>query len=185
MNSYKSDFSKGDKMNGVFLGRLCPIHIGHEIVIKKMIEVCGIKNCLVIIGSSNASISIRNFFSYKERRNFLKTIFPDITVVGLPDYHNCDEWLTALDDILFSSCTTSHDITYYFGGCEEDVSFFIKDNREVYLLNRFDGTTPKVSASEVRDCLIHKRPLDELLNLSVIDKVIKTFNKKWPEFIKV
>jgi len=160
---------------------MCPIHIGHEEVIKKMIFICGgVENCLVVIGSSNSRISkgnTRNFFSYKERRNFFKAIFPEVSVVGLPDYHNDNEWLIALDDILSSLKMIPHKVTY-FGGCNQDVDFFIRDNRLVYILNRFSGRTPKISSSEVRDCLAYCRPIDKFLNPLILNMVIETFKKK-------
>ena len=72
--------------SAVFLGRMNPIHAGHEKVISEMVNQFGIGNSLVIIGSSSADFSLRNYFSYQERRRFIKTIFPQLEVVGLPDY---------------------------------------------------------------------------------------------------
>ncbi|MFH1030536.1 MAG: hypothetical protein V1770_04725 [bacterium] len=173
-------------MNGIFVGRLCPIHIGHEMVIKKMIEECGgEENCLVIIGSSNSPLSLRHFFSYEERREFLKKIFQGIRVVGLPDYPGDDKgWLVALDDIL-SLAKIAPQEAIFFGGCEEDVSFFIEAGRQIQILNRFDGSTPKISATEVRDCLIQVRSLDGLLNPAIAEFVQSKFRQKWELFKRI
>ncbi|MFH0780034.1 MAG: hypothetical protein V1928_04230 [Parcubacteria group bacterium] len=35
------------KCFGVFVGRFCPVQIGHETIIKKMIKDYGIDNCLI------------------------------------------------------------------------------------------------------------------------------------------
>src|SRR5689334_4699388 len=137
---------------GMFVGRVSPIHLGHERVIDHMIETHGIDDTMVVIGSSNTAPSMRHFFSYSDRRAFVKALYPDIRVVGLPDYPNDDEWLLALDDIVASTGRAAEDARF-FGGCDEDVRFFTNAGRSVTILNRFDGTTPKISATEVRDCL--------------------------------
>lgn len=173
------------KISGIFVGRLCPIHFGHEAIIRNMLEQCGdSKNCLVVIGSSNSPISLRHFFSYSERRDFILKIFPKITIVGLPDYSSDQEWLMALDDIIGASHLKDSKITF-FGGCEEDVRFFIEAQRNVFLLNRFDGSTPKISATEVRDALIHERPLEALVNSQAQQIIRETFVRKWERFKKM
>lgn len=168
-------------MNGIFLGRLCPIHLGHEAVIDQMIKECDIS--LILIGSCNSNISIRNLFSYKERRELIKLIYPDISIIGLPDYHNTDEWFTHLNDIIYIvfgyGKKIDHNEFKFYGGCEQDVEFFISNNYQVKIINRFDGSTPKISATEVRDCLIMNRNLDGLLNPLIIKRTKEIFDIKW------
>lgn len=170
--------------NGVFVGRFCPIHAGHEVVIGNMIEECGVDNSIIIIGSSNSLISLRHFFSYDERRRFLLTLFPNVRVVGLPDYSTDDEWILALDDILRAVRFNSKN-TIFFGGCEEDIGFFLKARRKTFIVNRFNGTTPKISATEVRDALIGNRSLDGLLNHAIEKEVSGLFLEKWEKFKKM
>jgi len=143
-----------------------------------------VANCLVAIGSTNAGFSLRHFFSYQERRNFIKKLFPKIKVVGLPDYITDEEWLVALDDILTSMGINPKNVIF-FGGCEEDVVFFLDKKRKCKIMNRFDGTTPKISATEVRDCLIFDRPLDGMLNPKIMTDVKKIFAEKWEKFKKI
>lgn len=166
--------------NAVFVGRLCPLHIGHEVVIRKMIDDFPGRS-LVVIGSSNAPISLRHFFSYEERRDFLRKVFPDISVVGLPDFNSDAEWMVALEDILSIAGFDSKEVVF-FGGCEEDVRFFTDAGRKVSLVNRFDGSTPKISATEVRDALIHERPLGGLLDPAIAELVHDVFMRKWEAF---
>lgn len=171
------------KNNGIFVGRLCPVHLGHEMVIRKMKEDVG-ENCLVIIGSSNNPISLRHFFSYEERRELLRGIFPDIKSVGIPDYSTDGEWLAHLDDIL-NVADFDPQNTFFYGGCEEDIRWFVEKGRKCRIVNRFDGTTPKISATEVRDALIHRRDLINLLSPTIAEKVVKTFQQKWEIFKKM
>ena len=60
-----------------YCGRFNPPHVGHEAVINEMLRLFGPARSRVIVGSANASQSLRHFFSYEERRLLLKTIFPD------------------------------------------------------------------------------------------------------------
>ena len=70
---------------GIFVGRVCPLHLGHQKIIQKMIDDCGVDNCLMLIGSSNAPLSWRVLFPYMRRRNWVKRIFKQLKVIGIPD----------------------------------------------------------------------------------------------------
>jgi len=172
------------KKLGVFVGRMNPIHNGHVAVIREMVNRHGVENSLVIVGSSNAPFSLRHFFTYHERKELIKKIFPEMRLVGLPDYHNDKEWLAALDDVLRVADPSLSEVTF-FGGCEEDVRFFLEAGRDCTILNRFDGTTPKVSATEVRDCLIAGRSLDGLVDEAIQTELEKLFAEKWEKFKKL
>ena len=173
----------------VGIGRLNPIHLWHENIISSNQEWFKWRY-LQVLGSSNAQFSLRNYFSYCERRGFFKNIFPEIPVVWIPDYASDKEWLTALDDLLMSHFwlksteEVKEKITFVWW-CEEDVSFFIEDCRNVKIINRFDWTTPKISATEVRDALIQSRSLEWLVNPKIIDEVKTLFHKKWENFKKI
>ena len=168
----------------VLVGRFCPVHAGHEAVIRALIARFGQDSCLVGIGSSNHAVSIRHFFSYEERRRFLLHVFPGLNVFGLPDYPTDEEWMLALDDILRVSGSAPHDMTF-FEGCQEEVDFFYRFGRKVEIMNRFDGSTPRISATEVRDALIRERPLEGLLNGALTHTVRACFQKKWEAFKKM
>lgn len=184
-------------MRGVFIGRFSPVHRGHIAVMTEMFEQCA--KSLVIIGSCTEPMSMRHFFSYEQRRSLIKTIFPvALSVMGMPDYHSDEVWLTALDDVIscvfddyppkvqfnghFKPPTSIHRKIVFFGGCEEDVQFFINAGREVHIVNRYDGTTPKVSASEVRDCLLNGRSLEGKVSPVLIKPVTDMFKTNWEIF---
>lgn len=169
---------------GVFLGKLGPIQSGHEKVAETMFNMFGIDNSLIILGSSNSNISLRHFFTYQERRGFIKTIFPQAKIIGLPDYSTDQDWLIALDDLLIAAGINPITATY-FSGCEEDVVFFYEAGRKCHIVNRFDGSTTKVSSTEIRDCLIHDRSLKGFINPLIEDDLKTIFKKKWEEFKKI
>jgi len=166
---------------GVYVGRINPLHLGHEAVAGKMLKMFGSDNSLMVIGSSTAPFSLRHFFSYEERENFAKKIFPNLKVVGLPDYPTDKEWLIALDDILFAN---GFDLerTVFFGGCKEDVSFFIDAGRECHIIDRFDGTTPVISATEIRERLVDDQSIGGMVNSIIEDEVRTLFAEKQKKF---
>ena len=165
------------KKSAIYVGRFNPVHNGHVIVVRQMIERYGLDNCFLVIGSSNAPFSLRHFFSYHERKQFIQKLFPGIKLVGLPDYHNDGEWLAALDDIIRVAGMDPAQVTF-FGGCEEDIRFFLDDGRDCTILNRFDGTSVKTSATEVRDCLIAGRPLEGLIDQTILPELQSLFKEK-------
>lgn len=173
------------KTQGVYIGRFCPVHLGHESVVNQMLERYGTRNCILVIGSANANFSLRNFFSYSERKRFLKTIWPNIRIVGLADFNSDQLWLEALDDILRVAGMEPKEATY-FGGSEEDIRFFVRDSRKVEIVDRFGGG-PKLSATEVRDILIHReyQKLGRHLNPAIIPEVTETFERKWEDFKRI
>lgn len=171
---------------GVYVGRLCPIHLGHEKVIEFMIDEFWIDKCILLLGSCNANFSLRNFFSYTERKSFIQKIYPQLTITGIPDYGSNEDWLGHLDDILMTKWNKDilNHVTFMWG-CEEDVDFFLETWRQVKIYNRFNGTTPKISATEVRDALIERRDLKWLLNENIIEDVKSIFYPKWEKFKKI
>jgi len=167
---------------GCFVGRMCPIHLGHKKIIEKMMDEA--EKCLVVMGSANHALSMRHVFSYEERRNLVKKIFPSMPVVGLADFSTDGEWIVALDDIL-SAAGMDPAETVFFGGCQEDIQFFLDAGRKTAILNRFDGSTPKISATEVRDALVYGRSLDGLLDPLIQQEVKELFAGKWEKLNKM
>lgn len=174
------------KTLAIYCGRFNPVHKGHQKVIDQMLSEHGTENMLIVIGSSNTPQSLRHFFSYVERKNFIEKIYAGIDIVGLPDYHHDNDWITALDDLINlkikSGSYTDH---VFYGGCEEDISFFLERDRSCIILNRFDGTTPKISATEVRDDLISDRDLDGKIHENILHDVKNLFAEKWEKFKKM
>lgn len=167
-----------DVNHGIMVARCNPLHLGHEAVKNEMIRTFGIDDCMTMLGSANAGISMRHIFSYMERRNLIAKVYPDLKVIGIPDFPTNAEWFRLLDDLLIARGFDPAK-TVFFGGCEEDVSVLLESGRKCHIINRFDGTTPKISATEVRDALIHKRSLNGMINPLIQEDVAELFEKKW------
>lgn len=87
-------------------------------------------------------------------------------------------------------------ITFY-GWCEEDIAFFLDAGKQVMIANRFDGTTPPISATEVRDFLIWLETTEpnhdirklrlrdkNLVNPLIVDDLITFFHQERTNFKK-
>lgn len=154
---------------GVYIGRFSPMHIGHESVIRAMLEEHGRKNCVVVIGSSNAPLSTRNLFSYVERSQFIRRVFPTLNIVGLPDFLGNDrEWLYALDELL-NYGGINPNTALYWGGCLDDIQadIFLNAGREYRIVDRAGSD---ISGTAVREALYRD---DYELAMSMVNPIIQ------------
>ncbi len=168
--------SKRDSF-GVYVGRFSPLHLGHQVLIDKLLEAYGERH-LILVGSCNHGISFRHLFTYNDRCEFIRTVYPQARVTGLPDFDDDEEWFSLLDDTL-ALHHVSPDDTTFIGGCHEDIEFFIDRGRNVEIINRFDGTSPRISATEVRDALIEHRTIEGLVDPRIIEIVRQRFDVRW------
>jgi FAD synthase len=173
---------KGLAKTGVYVGRFNPMHLGHQAMMGSIMEAFGDKH-LILIGSCNHPISIRHLFNYKDRTEFIRLVYPQARIVGLPDFEGDDStWFQALDDIISVSGADPKN-TVFIGGSREDVEFYYENGRNVHIINRYDGPTVKVSGSEIRDALIGKRTasLRKVLDPRLIKPVSERFEIRWNE----
>ena len=73
------------------VGRFQPFHNGHQALVKAALEDC--VEVAVGVGSSNAKPSLRNPFTFDERREMVHAVFPQVQVVPLPDIHDPLRWV--------------------------------------------------------------------------------------------
>lgn len=86
-------------VRGLVIGRFQPLHKGHEAVIRTAIEDC--VRVVVGIGSSNAQQSVKNPFSFEERKQMVQSVFGDtVEVVAVPDIHDPPNWVDHVVDTL-------------------------------------------------------------------------------------
>jgi cytidyltransferase-like protein len=145
---------------GFFLGRFHHIHLGHEHVINKALELC--ENLLLLVGSAQESGTERNPFDTATRISLIKTIYQDRVKVGfIPDLTNENdesyEWGNYLldqvrmwgsiygikDNIDLMVCGTDKNTHLWFD--EDDIA-------DISLIT-FSRSKIKVSATELRSRL--------------------------------
>jgi nicotinamide mononucleotide adenylyltransferase len=163
---------------GIYIGRCNPLHLGHEAVIDRMIEEHG-GRCLLIIGSSDAILSDRNPFSYTEREQFVRMLYPNLRIVPLPDYPTDAERLRRLDELIQSHFPeASNDQIVFRAGAEEEVSRLVDDGRQIRIVDRRSGETPIVSATQVREALARGESLSGLVNDALIPVLRERYDLK-------
>lgn len=85
----------------VFIGRFSPFHKGHETVIKQALFKA--EKVVVVVGSSFAARSLRNPFTFDERKAMIKSVFPtdSVLVVPVSDYpYDDNKWVNAIQKIV-------------------------------------------------------------------------------------
>ncbi len=191
----------------VYWGRFTPIHLGHENTLLTAIQ----ENDIVVVFIGTTALppleenqSYKNLIPLHKREYLIKKIFPTISIVHIADTHikwNIKEdnkaWVNKLDTLIDEIVPGEKNITFY-GWCEEDISFFLDEGKNVRIVNRFDGdTSPVISATQVRDYLVwleHTEPNIEvrkiklrdknLVNPLIVDDVVTIFSEEWAKFKK-
>lgn len=76
----------------VFIGRFQPLHLGHQEVIERARKLS--KNVLVLVGSAGVARSVRNPFTYEERANCIRNLYPDVHTRPVHDHtYNDAAWI--------------------------------------------------------------------------------------------
>ena len=158
-------------MNGVYVGRFSPLHKGHMSVIDIMQEEC--TDCMLLIGSSASTRTIKTPFNYFERKTFIKSIYPDICLQGIPDVIGDDAiWISMLDDICNCTFGTT-DVTFY-GGSEADVSFFYDYGKKVKIIDR---SIIPISATAIRQLMMLGQDITPFVSDKIAKRVVSHFQE--------
>ncbi len=76
----------------VFIGRFQPLHLGHQEVIERARSLA--HNVLVLVGSSGTARSVRNPFTFEERKDMIQELYPDVWVLPIKDHtYNDAAWI--------------------------------------------------------------------------------------------
>ncbi len=91
---------------GLFIGRFQPLHLGHADAIERALKEVG---ALIIgIGSSEKSKTPENPFTFEERKQMIKSVFPKCKIIAIPDIDDDSKWvayvckLVGKFDVVFS-----------------------------------------------------------------------------------
>lgn len=116
----------------VYIGRFQPFHKGHLSVINEALKYCN--ELVVVVGSSYASRSIKNPFTFEERREMILGSLPEdenlnrIKVVPVRDYrYNNQKWITAIQSAV-GAATQWYDKPKIglIGHSKDSSSFYLK-----------------------------------------------------------
>ncbi len=168
----------------VFLGRFSPFQRGHASIVEEMIRVNGMENCLIMIGSSN-TLNERTPYTYEQRAEMVKAVFPEIKTIPLPDgkpglvYFDGstnEEWLDNIEKIQKEQQTKF----VFYGGSKEDLEILAQRFETVVLVDR--KKSPEITATNVRSAL--DKNDQEMLEKLLDQRVIPLAKKYYQEFKK-
>lgn len=171
------------KTKHVYLGRFSPFHLGHKLLLQKVVDKYGIENTLVIIGSSN-TLNSRTPYTYEQRREIVLKSFPGIEILPLPDAKpdllyfdgsTNDLWLDSIENIARSR----NEGFVFYGGSAEDLAILAERFETKILVDR-KNEGGMMSATKVREA-IAKGEFDTLKNLveeDALDLILNNYSKK-------
>ena len=109
---------------GVFLGRLMPMHNGHNSVIQQIIRE-GLTP-LIILGGADRSDD-RHPLSVTDRITLIRQVYPESQAIisSVDDYPSWDDWYTAVIDTIERVVPKDSPITMYSHEKDEDIQSFV------------------------------------------------------------
>lgn len=160
----------------VYLGRFSPFHRGHERLLCIARNNFGSENCLCIVGSSN-SLNERTPYSYETRVKMIRTIFPDLEILPLPDVQpelsffdgsTNERWLDQIERL----ARERQEEFVFVGGSREDLQILATRFKTQILFDR-EKEGEAISATQIRNAL-------NMINPKIMDQVINFDYKKNP-----
>ena len=110
-----------------FIGRFQPLHNGHVQVIKKAFELTD--NLIMLVGSSNVSRSIRNPFTFEERKHMIENSFPNhafTAILPLNDYpYNDTKWIVGVTTAINSITGGNNSKVALIGHTKTDTAYYL------------------------------------------------------------
>ena len=79
-------------MKTAFLARFQPMHLMHERLVKELNPE------VILVGSSNKFRQKRNPFTYPERLEMIRKVFPEHKIIALPDLDNNVDWIKTVEE---------------------------------------------------------------------------------------
>lgn len=142
---------------GLFIGRFQPLHLGHELIILKMLEEC--EKVIITIGSAQESGTELNPFRYEYRRSMIQKVFPEyfdrIIIIGITDRENPSDdesWGEYLLNTVYQNINIKPDAIYQ--GIENKHNHWF-DSFDIPIVN-IDRDLLKVSATEIRKAILEE-----------------------------
>lgn len=141
---------------GLYVGRFQPIHIGHESVIRKMLNECN--QVIIAIGSAQESGTERNPFTFEQRADLIMNVFyreclnGRISIIPLRDRYQPANDASWGDYVFQNVWDIAHRVpdAVYEGEEEERNTWY--DNLDVDVV-KVSRSLVRVSATELRNAL--------------------------------
>lgn len=146
--------TKGDT-TALFIGRCEPPHLGHNNGIKKLLN--SHDKVVVAIGSAFSSRTIKNPFSYVERREMLLNAFdnnPNLIIEPLGDHpYNETKWINQVQRLV-----RKHGITTIGGHKKDHTSYYLDFFKNIPFID-IGNENIKLDATEIRNIYFGEKPI--------------------------
>lgn len=168
------------KIVAAYVGRFAPFHKGHQMITDCMIKKYGIRNCLIMVASSNSYIE-RTPYTFAQRKKMIKTIYPYIRVIPLPDVKprlkhfdgtTNKIWLKQIKDI-----EEKLKVRFiFYGGSKEDLEILAMRFKTYIPFSRQNNGA--VSGTKIRKALESgdNKTLREMVDPKLLKYVIMGYN---------
>lgn len=151
------------KVDVAFLiGRFQPFHNGHKHLIDFGLEHA--ERVVVLVGSANAARSLKNPWTFEERKKMIRRSFDDfpkfqdpcVQVEPLPDAPSDDEWLGNVYEAV-NRHVSKNETLGVVGFKKDETSYYLDlfPNAEQFILKEGFAT---LSATQLRDAYFQKAP---------------------------
>lgn len=150
---------------GLYIGRFQPIHIGHESIIRKMLNEC--EQIIVAVGSAQESGTERNPFTFEQRADLIINVFYHYIIAGRMSVIPLRDRINPANDASWGDYVFQNvwDITHqvpdvvYEGEEAERNTWY--DNLDVEVV-RVPRTNIPVSATELRESIKNREYTETL-----------------------
>lgn len=136
----------------VFIGRFSPFHKGHLEILKQALKIA--ETAIVVIGSASAPRSIRNPWSFQERKRMIETSLNyeelvRVKFIDINDYiYNTNRWLSVLQQKISQETNDSEKVAL-IGFESDETSFYLKLFPQYKYIEH--GTKYNFHATNIRD----------------------------------
>ena len=143
--------------HGLCVMRAQPFHIGHDKIIKKMLQQC--EKVTIILGSIQEHGTERNPLTYSLRKKMIQNVYrnspdyPRLRVIGLFDINNPAEWADYVLDFLSENIPDLPRPDVYFAGSSYDAHWFKHAFKNIEIVDRTAPDFPFVTGTMLRDML--------------------------------
>lgn len=138
----------------VFITRAQPLHLGHKFVIAEALKVAD--SVLILIGSANASRSVKNPFTIDERKAMIENeyiMYPNVHTEGIDDYtYEFNQWARDIQYAVEGYEPNAENVTL-IGHTKDKSSFYLKTFPQ-YTMTEVNYHE-MIDATQIRDLWYH------------------------------
>ena len=179
----------------VFIGRFQPLHDEHIYLIKETLKT--FDKLIILVGSSNLSISLKNPFSYEERKDFISIAFSKeiqegkIKIAPIKDFYSDADWISHVQTTIESLVHPRNKNNICIVGYSKDESAYYLKLFKEYGFMEIEPRNSKISSTDIRLDMYSislKNPdyniLPFSINQALVDKVNSVFKSHWKNYLK-